>query len=742
MTDPRNLYNQKGGCVMDTYGILENSFLLINRNFDFYKTNYSHHYYSDVDDTETSFIDRLFRISVNLKPQDKMLNFSVSTICTATAILVEILKRSKVQYSCEDLESICKGYTSLDFERYDLSNKTFEELLEDLFSLLTDGIDLDSRKKSGSERTPNDIISYMLNLIGYHGKDILGKTITDPACGTGTFIAQITNRIIDATKENDRAELANRIINNKCIIAYDTKPSNVFVTKTVIVALLLHRHCISNIKDVVRLIDSLPVYCSDYLTIHDMTDYIVGNPPYIRLQNLSNENRNYIKSNYLSATGRFDIYTCFLENGDKNLKPSGKMCLITSNKFLTANYGVGIRQYLANSGHVRKIIDLYDTKFFGAAVLPAITVCENSKDSGCQVEYIGIKTTQKKAIKSCKNANELFGYIENKMDSNKAFIKFGKDEFRVFEVSKSRIRIPENGKTWNFSSGDENNLKNYMDSKAVCRLSDLMEICVGIKTTADTVFVKPMTADFVKENAFESNVIYPLIQSFDVNRWKITWGDSKRDRFILYPHREISGNMEAIPLDEIPNAAAYLEDCADILKKRTYLMESKTRTWYECWVPQKLSKFKQAKLVTRDIVSHNSFAYDAEGRLCQGNTFFLIRKPDSLFNMRLSSLSEEDYFLFLLGLLNSHAMEYYQKMISGCLYSQKYRYTSSNLNRWPIPEFDVEVAHRIADMVRRLMTSEADLEMIEIEINNIVNNQFGFSESDINQIKDFINITI
>ena len=81
-------------------------------------------------------------------------------------------------------------------------------------------------------------------------------------------------------------------------------------------------------------------------------------------------------------------------------------------------------------------------------------------------------------------------------------------------------------------------------------------------------------------------------------------------------------------------------------------------------------------------------------------------------------------------------------MISGCLYSQKYRYTSSNLNRWPIPEFDVEVAHRIADMVRRLMTSEADLEMIEIEINNIVNNQFGFSESDINQIKDFINITI
>ncbi len=727
---------------MDTYGILENSFTLINRNLDFYKNAYSHRYYSDVDETETSFIDKLFDISVNLRPQDKMLNFSVSAICTATAILVEVLKRSGIQYSCENLESICKGYTSLDFERYALSDKTFEELMEDLFSLLTDGIDLESRKKSGSERTPNDIISYMLDLIEYHGTDILEKTITDPACGTGTFVAQITNRVIDATSENDRSGLANRFLNNRCVIAYDTKPSNVFVTKTVIVALLLNRQCVSDIKDVIRLMDSLPVYCSDYLTIHEMTDYIVGNPPYIRLQNLSNESRNYIKNNYLSATGRFDIYTCFLENGNKNLKPNGRMCLITSNKFLTANYGIGIRQYLASSGHVRKIVDLYDTKFFGAAVLPAITVCENSTVSGCQVEYIGIKTSQKKAIGNCKNANELFGYIENEMESSKAFIRFGEDESRVFEISKSAVTIPEGGKTWNFSSVDENDLKNYMDSKAVCRLSDLMEICVGIKTTADTVFVKPMTADFVKQKAFETNVIYPLIQSFDVDRWKITWGDSKKDRFILYPHREMAGNMEAIPLDEIPNAASYLEGCADVLKKRSYLMESKTRTWYECWVPQKLSKFKQAKIVTRDIVSHNSFAYDAEGRLCQGNTFFLIRKPDSLFNIGLSNLTDEDYFLFLLGVLNSHAMEYYQKMISGCLYSQKYRYTSSNLNRWPIPDFDIEVAHRIADMVRRLITSDADQETIEIEINDMVNNQFGFSESDINQIEEFIKVAV
>ena len=45
----------------------------------------------------------------------------------------------------------------------------------------------------------------------------------------------------------------------------------------------------------------------------------------------------------------------------------------------------------------------------------------------------------------------------------------------------------------------------------------------------------------------------------------------------MYPHREINGNMVAIPLEEIPQARAYLESYLDVLKKRSYLVESKGR---------------------------------------------------------------------------------------------------------------------------------------------------------------------
>lgn len=57
-------------------------------------------------------------------------------------------------------------------------------------------------------------------------------------------------------------------------------------------------------------------------------------------------------------------------------------------------------------------------------------------------------------------------------------------------------------------------------------------------------------------------------------------------------------------------------------------------------------------------------------------------KKDSLFVTEYEDMSEYEFYSFVLGLLNSTALEYYQKLISGCLYSQKYRYTTTNLNKW------------------------------------------------------------
>lgn len=132
-------------------------------------------------------------------------------------------------------------------------------------------------------------------------------------------------------------------------------------------------------------------------------------------------------------------------------------------------------------------------------------------------------------------------------------------------MSRSKVKIPDNGKTWNFSTSDENTIKTKMDEQKLCSLADIFDVCVGIKTTADTVFVKPMTKNFIDEHAFEDITVYPLIQSFNVNKWNISWGITQKID-IFYIRIEIDGNMVAIPLEEIPKTAEYLEECSDVLK--------------------------------------------------------------------------------------------------------------------------------------------------------------------------------
>lgn len=721
---------------MDTFTVLENTYYIINRDINFYKDNFGHTYYVNVQDEETQFIDKLFKnVENKLTPSDKMLNYAVSSIYISVVVLEEYLKRNNIKYVLSDMDDIFAGFSKIENEKYNFSDKTFKELDGILFGLLTDGIDLESRKKSGSERTPNEIITYMLDMLGYDKSVSTKKSIIDPACGTGTFVKQIMERFIGGLSDN--ADLQQLLLEDKLVRAYDTKPSNVFVTKIVIITSLLKAGCICDIGFVKMLVKKLPIYCQDFLEVSGNADYIVGNPPYIRLQNLTTEVRAYIKKNFKSSTGRFDIFTCFIEHGDKLLKPNGRLCLITSNKYLTANYGVGIRSYLVETGHVRKIVDLCDTRFFGAAVLPAIILCENSNNKSSMVEYIGIKTTDKKSKQRCSDATELFKYIEE-IETSKEYIEYGDNiDYRTFEISKGHSKLPIDGKTWNFSSDNESQIKIKMEQEKLCCLQDILDVCVGIKTTADTIFVKPMTEDFIKENKFEDEVVYPLIQSFDVEKWSINWGNNNKDRYILYPHKEENGVMKAYPLEEIPNAAKYLSSNSEVLKGRRYLAESKTREWYECWVPQKLSKFRQIKIVTRDIVSANTFALDEQGYLCQGNTFFLTKK-DSLFVTEYEDMSEYEFYSFVLGLLNSTALEYYQKLISGCLYSQKYRYTTTNLNKWPIPRITKGEAERIAMYVDSIMNCDMEVQEAERKINDIVFNAFSLSDSEINQINKFV----
>jgi hypothetical protein len=99
--------------------------------------------------------------------------------------------------------------------------------------------------------------------------------------------------------------------------------------------------------------------------ITDGFDIVIGNPPYIQLQNNNGElAKRYEKCGYKTLVRTGDIYCLFYERGYDLLNSRGNLCLITSNKWMRAGYGEKTRKFLAENTNPIQLIDFAGTKVF------------------------------------------------------------------------------------------------------------------------------------------------------------------------------------------------------------------------------------------------------------------------------------------------------------------------------------------------------------------------------------------
>ncbi|MDR1008155.1 MAG: Eco57I restriction-modification methylase domain-containing protein, partial [Campylobacteraceae bacterium] len=127
-------------------------------------------------------------------------------------------------------------------------------------------------------------------------------------------------------------------------------------------------------------------------------DIIIGNPPYVQLQNNSGA-KLYENCKYDTFTKTGDLYCLFYERGYQLLKPSGHLCFITSNKWLRAGYGEKIRYFFANNTNPIQLIDFSGAKVFESATVD-VNILMFSKDNDRQkTKACVIKKEDKDSIK-------------------------------------------------------------------------------------------------------------------------------------------------------------------------------------------------------------------------------------------------------------------------------------------------------------------------------------------------------
>jgi SAM-dependent methyltransferase len=481
--------------------------------------------------------------------------------------------------------------------------------------------------------------------------------VLDPACGEGELLLAIAQRL---TKAKVQFELT----------GYDADTRYLGVARGRLSKLGTNQFTLIN---------------GDFLraSTGPLFDIVIANPPYVRTQILGSGQAQALAKKF-GLKGRVDLYYPFLIAMTECLKDGGVLGVITSNRFLFTKSGDSIRKYLSEEYSILELLDLGDTKLFDAAVLPAIFIGKKEK------------TGSKSSAGFTKVYEELNGINENIQDVDSIYDVINAEDPGFYVAKGKKYKKTTgvlkyahgSGGRWEMQSSDESAWISQIESNAPFRVKDFFKVRVGIKTTADKVFISD-TWNTLGENKPEDEILKELISQENIEAWNVSDNTQLK---VLYPHYSEGGVRKAIDLDLYPGTKRYLLENKDILKARKYVIEA-GREWFGIWVPQNPELWQFPKLVFPDISSTPRFYFDNEGRIVNGNCYWITAvSSDDINNL-----------LLIQGVANSKLMTRYHDLVfNNRLYSGRRRYLTQYVEKYPLPDPSLNVARAIVDIVKEL----------------------------------------
>lgn len=228
-------------------------------------------------------------------------------------------------------------------------------------------------KTLGQVYTPKNIVIDMLNLISYSGQDILKKNIIDNSCGNGAFLTEIVKRYIDTYKEkNGNLEKVENDL-SKYIHGIE-------IDKNEQLSCLTNLNNILQSYGITKVVD-WDIICADTLSVdcyNENMDYVVANPPYVRIHNLQN-NFERVRNFKFAKNGMTDLFIVFYEIGFNMLNKNGKLVYITPNSFYSSVAGQEFRNFIFENEQLSSLTDLGHYQPFAATTYTTICMFDKSK---------------------------------------------------------------------------------------------------------------------------------------------------------------------------------------------------------------------------------------------------------------------------------------------------------------------------------------------------------------------------
>jgi hypothetical protein len=221
------------------------------------------------------------------------------------------------------------------------------------------------------------------------------------------------------------------------------------------------------------------------------------------------------------------------------------------------------------------------------------------------------------------------------------------------------------------------------------RFGDLARIRVGIKSTADAVFVRDDWESLPEHARPERELLLPLLTHRNVTAWAPPTDPATR---VLYPYDLSQERRRVLDLGAYPRARSYLDVHAPRLRGRRYVAAA-GREWYELWVPQRPALWRTPKIVFPDISVGGRFAIDRSGAVVNGDCYWFT----------VDELPGEDVALLMIGVANStFGARFYDRTCGNQLYAGRRRWITQYVERFPVPEPSGAAARRVVEVARKL----------------------------------------
>ncbi len=553
------------------------------------------------------------------------------------------------------------------------------KLLENYLELL---IPKNDRKVNGAFFTPTYVVDFIIKETSPKNND----KCLDPSCGCGAFLIGLVEYYQKTFKKSVK-EIIKENIYGSDILNYNVKRSKIILS----LFGLLNNEIIEE--------SDFNIYNQDSLKADWKNEFeiIVGNPPYVKFQDLSDDNRLYLIDNWKSIeNGTFNLYFAFFELGYKLLTKNGKLGYITPNNYFTSLSALSLRQYFLQNKCVTRIVDFRHKKVFDAQTYTAITFA--NKKANDSILFDKIKDEQ-----SCSDflisANGSPNYLEN------------------LDVSKWKL----------LKTNEQENIK--IIERIGTPIKQLFNIAVGIATLKDEVFFVDSANE---KNGFltktTENGTFLIEKKITRPVYKISKFKSQKDiknntLRIITPYHTNSKN--AVPILEDEFIAKYPK-CYEFLLSEKEKLKGRGKgkkifsPFYVWGRTQGIIRFGK-KILNPTFSKHPRFLFVPEEDAYYTNGYGIYFDRDhsnntTLFEDSTHEMSKEENILEVQKVLNSIIMDYYVSNTSVSIQGGFPCYQKNFIEKFTIPNFTKEEINILKSLTDKMEIDEFLIEKYQAKI--------------------------